>query len=51
MYVILDADEGFEFIIKRKYAEASETLKFMMFGPPQASESESELRLNCKIIP
>ena len=40
MFVKLIASDGHEFIIKREYALASETIKAMLSGPGQTEDNE-----------
>jgi hypothetical protein len=51
MYVVLDAQDGHEFIIERKYAEESETIRLMQLCPPNATQAEGSFHYNCKIVP
>jgi hypothetical protein len=50
VYVKLTSADGHEFIIKRVYAEASETLQHMLHGPVPVSENET-LQADLKNIP
>ncbi|PNF27971.1 Elongin-C [Cryptotermes secundus] len=47
MYVTITSADGHEFIIKRKYAEASETFEAMIGGPSETPENEP-LRVDMK---
>lgn len=49
-YIKLISNDGYEFVIKQKYAMTSGTIKAMLTGPGQFSENETN-QINFQEIP